>query len=209
MSAAACAGMSREDALARGRAVGLPERIETPDLVIRRAQPGDGAALCAAVTASLAELRPWMPWAQAETDVEASELVVQRMHDDFGARTDLPMLMFERRAGGAEGLLVGGTGLHRIDWALPGFEIGYWRRRDWGGRGLAVEAARAMARLAFDHLGAQRVEIRADARNWRSLRVAEWAGFTYEGTLRRERRGPDGSLRDTRVYARVRGVEEP
>jgi RimJ/RimL family protein N-acetyltransferase len=186
----------------------LPERVETPCFVIRRARPGDGAALCAAVTASLADLRPWMPWAQQETDVEASEAVVQRMHDDFGARTDLPMLVFERRPEGSEGRVVGGTGLHRIDWALPRFEIGYWRRSGWGGRGVAAEAVGAVTRLAFDHLQAQRVEIRMDARNWRSARVAERCGFTFEGLLRQDARAPDGSVRDTRVYARVRGIEE-
>lgn len=189
--------------------IDLPERIETGALVIRRAMPGDGTALCAAVTASQAELKPWMPWAQQETDVEQSEAVARRMHGDFGLRTDLPMLVFERLPDGGEGRLVGGTGLHRIEWNLPRFEIGYWRRSGCGGRGVAATAARAMARLAFDHLGARRVEIRMDARNWRSIRVAEQAGFSFEGLLRQEALAPDGSVRDTRVYSRVRGIEEP
>jgi RimJ/RimL family protein N-acetyltransferase len=186
----------------------LPERLSLGDLCLRRASPGDGAALCAAVTASLPDLRPWMPWAQSETDVEQSELVVRRMHDDFGSRIDLPMLVFETDAGGAEGRLVGGTGLHRIDWALRRFEIGYWRRRGCDGRGIATRCAQAMSRLAFDHLAARRVEIRLDSRNWRSARVAEQAGFSLEGILRQDSLSPDGRWRDTRVYARVRGVEE-
>lgn len=188
--------------------IDVPECLETEGLRLRRARPGDGAALCAAVTASQAELRPWMPWAQEETDVEASEAVVRRMHGDFALRTDLPMLVFERGADGSEGRLVGGTGLHRIAWDLPRFEIGYWRRTGCDGLGVATEAARAMTRLAFDHLRARRVEIRMDARNWRSIRVAERAGFTFEGLLRQDARAPDGSVRDTRVYARVRGAEE-
>ena len=188
--------------------IDLPECIETGAFVIRRALPGDGAALCAAVTASQAELRPWMPWAQQETDVEQSEAVVRRMHGDFGLRTDLPMLVFERRPDGSEGRLVGGTGLHRIDWDVPRCEIGYWRRSGCGGLGVAVTAARAMTRLAFDHLAARRVEIRMDARNWRSARVAESAGYSFEGLLRQDARAPDGSVRDTRVYSRVRGIEE-
>ena len=34
--------------------------------------------------------------------------------------------------------------------------------------------------------------------------MAERCGFTLEGVLRRDSRAPDGSVRDTRVYARVR-----
>ena len=63
--------------------------------------------------------------------------------------------------------------------------------------------------LAFDRLDAQRVELRMDARNESSWRVAERAGFTLEGTLRRDTRTPTGEPRDTRIYARVRGIEEP
>jgi RimJ/RimL family protein N-acetyltransferase len=188
--------------------VDVPERIDAGALRIRRPRPGDGPALCEAVTASMAELRPWMPWAQAETDVEQSEAAVLRMHADFGLRTDLSMLVFERCRDGSDGRVLGGTGLHRIDWAVRRFEIGYWRRRGCDGAGVATIAARAMARLAFDRLAARRVEIRIDARHWRSLRVAERLGFTLEGVLRQDSLAPDGRVRDTRVYARVRGVEE-
>jgi len=67
----------------------------------------------------------------------------------------------------------------------------------------------ALARLAFGILGARRVEIRMDARNERSARVAERAGFTFEGLLRQDSIDVAGASRDTRVYSRVRGVEEP
>jgi ribosomal-protein-serine acetyltransferase len=52
------------------------------------------------------------------------------------------------------------------------------------------------------------VEIRMDAGNERSWRVAERAGFRLEGVLRGDSLTPAGELRDTRVYARVRGLEE-
>lgn len=61
------------------------------------------------------------------------------------------------------------------------------------------------ARLKF--LEANRIQIRCDALNSRSYRIAERAGFTLEGTLRKDSCGPDGSLRDTMVFSKVRGVE--
>ena len=71
-----------------------------------------------------------------------------------------------------------------------------------------AEAVQALTRFAFDRLEARRVEIRMDAGNERSWRVAERAGFRLEGVLRGDSLTPAGELRDTRVYARVRGLEE-
>ena len=99
--------------------------------------------------------------------------------------------------------------MHRIDWTLRKFEIGYWRRTGCEGRGFVTEAVRAMARLAFDTLNARRVEIRMDDNNVSSWRVAERAGFTLEALLRFDSATPSGEPRSTRIYARVRGAEEP
>ena len=189
--------------------IAVPERIETGRLLLRPPRPGDGAMLCAAVGETLAELAPWMPWAQAAPTPQDSELQCRRMHAKFASREDLVYFMFERAADGAEGAFVGGTGLHRIDWSVPRLEIGYWRRTGFEGLGLVAEAVRALARMAFDALGARRVEIRMDPRNACSVRVAERAGFTFEGVLRQDSVDVKGAGRDTRVYSRVRGVEEP
>ncbi len=188
--------------------IDVPERIETDRLLLRCPLPGDGAAHNAAVCESLAELKPWLPWAQAAPTLDESELQCRRMHTGFLQRESLVVFLFERRSDGSEGPLLGGSGLHRIDWAVPRFEIGYWRRSGHGGRGLIVEAVQGLSRMAFDRLGARRVEIRMDPRNERSVRVAERAGFTFEGVLRQDSLDAAGQPRDTRVYARVRGVEE-
>ena len=59
-------------------------------------------------------------------------------------REDLAMFIFERDVMGREGRFLGGTGLHRIDWTLRSFEIGYWRRKGFGGHGYVTEAARGL-----------------------------------------------------------------
>jgi RimJ/RimL family protein N-acetyltransferase len=189
--------------------IDVPERIATARLLLRCPRPGDGARLNAAVAESLSALRPWMPWAQSAPTLQDSELQCRRMHARFAAREDLVFFVFERDGDGGEGAFVGGSGLHRIDWSVPRFEIGYWRRTGCEGRGLITEAVVALSRMAFDTLGACRVEIRMDARNERSVRVAERAGFGLEGVLRRDSVDVAGHARDTRVHARVRGVEEP
>ena len=191
----------------------VPERIVTARLIVRCAQPGDGAALNAAVCDSLDALRPYVPWAGSVPTLADSEAVCRKAQARFRLREDLMMLIFERVnrdvEGDAEGELLGGTGLHRMDWKARRFEIGYWRRSGREGRGIATEAVHTMARLAFDELQAQRVELRIDKLNRASWRVAERCGFTLEGVLRSESLAPDGTWRDMRVYSKVRGVEEP
>jgi RimJ/RimL family protein N-acetyltransferase len=48
-----------------------------------------------------------------------------------------------------------------------------------------------------------------DDNNASSWRVAERAGFTLEALLRFDSATPAGEPRSTRIYARVRGAEEP
>jgi len=100
--------------------------------------------------------------------------------------------------------VIGGSGLHRIDWSVPRFEIGYWVRTPETRRGYVTETVHALTTFAFDELGAQRVEIRADVRNTRSRAVPERLGYELEGVLRRDCLDPQGRPRDTAVYSRIR-----
>jgi RimJ/RimL family protein N-acetyltransferase len=67
-----------------------------------------------------------------------------------------------------------------------------------------TEAVNGLTALAFEKLGAERMEIRCDARNTRSAAVAQRAGYTLEAHLRRDSRAPDGTLRDSLIFARLR-----
>jgi RimJ/RimL family protein N-acetyltransferase len=174
----------------------LPAAITTGRLVLRPPRAGDGVAINEAIVESIEGLRRWMPWATPTPTPEQTESWCRKSAADFQARTGLPMLMLLRDGG----TFVGSSGMHCLDWKVPRFEIGYWVRKRFEGRGYVTEAAAAFTRFAFETLGAKRVEIRADDRNERSWRVAERLGFRLEGILRNETRDAYG-LRDTRVYA--------
>ena len=177
----------------------FPEAFETERLVIRSPMPGDGPELYAAVRESMEDLLPWMPWPAEHATVEDSEASAREARVRFLERTELRMHLWLR----GTGTLVGSSGLHRIDWGVPKFEIGYWCRTGMTGRGYATEAVRGIAVFAFDGLGAQRVEIRCDPLNRPSARVAELAGFRLEGELRNDARGTDGTLRNTLVFSAI------
>jgi RimJ/RimL family protein N-acetyltransferase len=176
----------------------LPPAIETKRLVIRPPLPGDGAAMNAAIRESLDELKPWMPWAQSAPSVEESEALCRRKYAQWLAREDLMLTLWRR----SDRAFVGGSGLHRIDWSIPCVEIGYWCRSSMTGHGYVTEAVEGITAFALEHLHAQRIEIRVDARNTRSIAVAERAGYALEARMQRQARDVDGVLRDTLVYVR-------
>lgn len=178
----------------------IPTRIETDRLVIRCPQPGDGVAVHAGVVDSLEALREFpasLPWAQFEPSVAESEKYCREGQAKYAMRTELPMLLFLKDGG----TYVGGSGLHTLDWTVPKGETGYWIRTGHRGRGLALEAVAAITAFAFDTLGLRRVQALPDDENLASCRVAERAGYALEGVIRSERVAPDGTLRNTRLYA--------
>lgn len=179
--------------------IDLPDVIETERLVLRAPRPGDGAAINAAILETWDTLQRWMPWARERPSVAESEEVARQMSAAFVTRTDLPMVVFRKDSR----TYVGGTGLHRMDWAVPRFEIGYWVRRSCEGQGYVSEAVTALTRFAFATFGAHRIEIHCSHRNVRSQRVAERCGYILEGRLRNHGRETTGELRDMLVYALV------
>ena len=72
-------------------------------------------------------------------------------------------------------------------------EIGFAVSPRSRGRGLASAAVRGICRWGFAELGLSRIEWRAEVGNDASRRVAEKAGFTVEGLLRRAL--PTGAVR--------------
>ncbi len=178
----------------------FPDHFETERLLIRSPRVGDGRMLCEAVLESLENLKPWMPWAHQDITLEGEEGVARRMAANFLAREDLPFYLLNKTTGE----FVGGSGLHRFDWDVPRFEIGYWVRTSCEGKGYITEATWGLTNFAFTYLNAERIEIHMDERNERSWRVAERLKFTLEGTHRHDARDTSGGLRNTRVYSMLR-----
>lgn len=179
----------------------FPDHFETERLLIRAPKAGDAPPIHAAIQESLDHLKPWMPWAREDETVEELEAFLRQMAARFLLREDLPLMLWRK----SDGLYVGGSGLHRMDWSIPRFEIGYWVRASLEGQGYISEAVNGITQFAFDVLAAERVEIRCDSRNARSAAVAQRVGYTLEGRLRHEDRDPKGELRDTLVFSKLRG----
>jgi len=177
----------------------LPEQIETERLIVRVARPGDGSVFNAAIHESLERLSPWLAWVTPPPTPEQSEVSCRRAYARFLLNEDLMTFFFDK----ASGSLVGGSGLHHANWDLRCFEVGYWGHSRFAGQGLITEGVSALSDYALDSLDASRVFLTTDEMNIPSWKLAERAGFEFEGTLRNDRRNLSGGLRNTLVYSRI------
>ena len=175
----------------------LPDELIGERILIRPPRPGDGAAIFEAVEESREQIGPWLPWVEKTLTVSDGEEAARRGAARWLLREDLMVGLWES----GTGRYLGGSGLHRMDWAVPSFEIGYWLRVSAWGQGYVTEAVQMLCRFAFETLGANRVEIRCDAKNTRSAAVPKRLGFVQEALLRNECRDGAGALRDTLVFA--------
>jgi RimJ/RimL family protein N-acetyltransferase len=181
----------------------LPDSFETERLLIRASKAGDGPAVNAALVESIHNLKQWLPmaWTQNVQTIAETEELVRRWATMWMTREDLRFGLFRK----SDGLYVGGCGLHRPDWHVMRFEIGYWIRASLEGQGYVSEAVAGVTAFAFNIIGAERIELRCDSLNDRSIAVARRAGYTLEGNLRNNYENANGDgLRDTLVFSLLR-----
>ncbi|GIE99909.1 GNAT family N-acetyltransferase [Paractinoplanes rishiriensis] len=148
-----------------------PETIIAGELVLRRWQLVWAGEATAAVRESLPELTPWLPWATAEYDADASRAFLETSIEEWAKGTTFNYGIFA-----PDGALAGGIGL--ITRMGPDvLEIGYWMRTAYAGRGYMTAAVEALTEVALTLPGIERVAIRHDAANAASAAVAIKAGF--------------------------------
>lgn len=184
-------------AIERPRLLELPDRFETDKLMLRPYRAGDGAAFFATVEEDRVELTQWLAWTGQYATVEDTEAYVRNMAGKWITRESLIMGIFSKD----EKTLYGGTGFHGFDWKVPSVEIGWFLRKSARGQGIGSEAVRLCCKLAFDHIGANRVWGTVDVLNDRSWRLFERVGFTREAHMRGNSRDHHGVVRDTFMYA--------
>ena len=161
------------------------ELIEHAPVTLRRFRSEDVDALFSAVTESLDELRPWMPWAADYSRASAEEYLAGSVKDwDEGTAYNYAIVTGD--------VLVGSIGL-MTRCGPGGLEIGYWVRSASTGRGLATAATAALVGQAFGLPGVDWVEIVHDELNAASGQIPRKLGFTEAGRRPLDLLSPSGT----------------
>ena len=104
----------------------------TQSIYIRPYLETDADALCEAVLASKAELRPWLVWCHDQYSIEDSRTWIAAQVEAFAAGQAYSFGIFER-----EERLLGGCGLNQISERNRMANLGYWVRSSATRRGVA------------------------------------------------------------------------
>jgi RimJ/RimL family protein N-acetyltransferase len=149
------------------------------EMLLRPWALGDVPALTAACQDP--EISRWTVVPREYTELHATEFIATRETERAAGR-ELSFAVVDHTD-----TLQGAIGMANFDWADRRGEIGYWMAREARRRGAGTRALRLLARWAIEGLGLERVELLANPANEPSQRLAERAGFTREGLLRRYR----------------------
>lgn len=162
-----------------------------PSLTLRYAAPEDAPALFELGSdREVTRFFSWGPYVRIEEPV--AYVVGLEDRRERGEQLDLLIVHHEDGPIGVVGL----AELSRRDRRAV---IGTWLGRRWWGSGANAEVKALMARLAFAHLGLERLGAYADVENRRSQVALERLGFRREGLLRRWHRHGDVA-HDVHVY---------
>ena len=126
-------------------------------------------------------LAPWQPLRPDSFFTEAGQReAVEAVLAQRAAGTAAPLLILDR-SGAVAGTL---TLASIIRGAFQSCSVGYWLAESAQGHGLATDALREAAELAFGDLRLHRVQAETLTHNQRSQRVLDRAGFERYGEAR-------------------------
>jgi RimJ/RimL family protein N-acetyltransferase len=174
-------------------AIPLPNpQLTDGEIVLRPWEPRDVPAVTAACQDP--EIPRWTVVPYHYTERHARDFISSTAADLANGR-ELALAVVDR-----DDRLLGALGISNFDWPDLKAEIGYWIAAEARRRGVGARATRMLAVWALTSLGLERLELLANPMNEASQRLAERAGFTREGTLRRYRRR-HGVREDLVMYA--------
>lgn len=177
----------------------VPDEVIGSRIVLRTYRISDAPEMKAAVDESRAQLLPWMVWAKEPVSEQEQVATISGILARWSLREDLTLGMFHRESG----RFLGGTGLHRINWAVGAYEIGYWVRVSDTGKGYVTEAVRLLTQTVFETLRGVRVSIHCAESNHRSNAIPQKLGFHREGMLRNTSLDSEGNLHHLVIYSLI------
>nr|WP_315146572.1 GNAT family protein [uncultured Flavobacterium sp.] len=96
-------------------------------------------------------------------------------------QTEFPFIVFDKKSG----KYAGSTRFYDIQLSFKTLQLGYtWYGKDFRGTGLNKHCKFLLLQFAFENLGMERVEFRADNNNQRSIAAMKSIGCKVEGVLR-------------------------
>jgi len=140
-------------------------------------------------------------WKYSNVSARGQMGMVNYMNAALAARasgTEYPFIVFDKKTNE----YAGSTRFYDIQPKNNTLQLGYtWYGEKFRGTGLNKHCKFLMLQFAFEEIGIERVEFRADARNERSIAAMKSLGCKVDGILRSNLPLEDGTRRDSIVLS--------
>ncbi|MEI8348178.1 MAG: GNAT family protein [Pseudomonadota bacterium] len=179
-----------------------PEIISTTRTDLRKQDAAMAPLYFRKIERDRQRLKKFLPWAAGIMDIQHENVYLLKTSKDWETRTLFSWGIF-LHGDGESADLVGSIGIHNIIWANDSCEIGYLVFTPYEGQGFISEALQALEKVLFE-MGFNRLEIRCNVLNQRSVEICRRNNYVQEGVLRQQM-WENGKLRDTMVFSKLRG----
>ena len=173
------------------------QTIETPRLILRRAQSGDAEPMFRN-WASEPEVTKFLTWPTHE-NLDVSKWVLESWIGGY-EKADFYQWMIVLKETGEP---IGSITAVDINDQIEKAEIGYCIGKKWWHKGIMTEALKAVMEFLFTQVGVNRIEAHHDPNNPHSGNVMKKCGMQYEGTARAAARNNQG-ICDISQYAMIK-----
>ena len=183
----------------------LPEQIETERIIlIHPTQPTFQLAhdLYTVIDNSRETLREWLPWPDKTNspEDEFNGFLMKWYKKHWDEQDGFAYLIYPKDKNRFAGVI----DLMHVSEENKSAEIGYWLGNHAVGHGYMQEAVRALESVAFQ-AGINRIIIRNDTQNLRSVHVAKHCGYILEGVMHQDAWDEyHQRLRDTNIWAKLK-----
>ncbi|MFW9783839.1 MAG: GNAT family N-acetyltransferase [Candidatus Heimdallarchaeota archaeon] len=176
----------------------IPLKVETPRLIIRKYELGDGKDLFQLLESgnNREYLKEHNDEATNVKTEEEAELRIQGLSKDWIERTRFVMGVWLK----SSKKYIGQIWIEPNKWEVPSFELGWYLEKSLQRQGFASEAAKACIEFIFNNLLAHKIIVITRDDNPRSAKLAERLGFKKEGHLREHSVKKDGSRVGLQYY---------
>lgn len=159
----------------------FPEQLlikVSPDLQLRTVEPDDAVQLYLLIERNHRHFERYLPSLLTIDSLEAAREYIRDSQHMASLDTQVEYLVFYK------GELSGAVRLNFFEPHNHKISIGYYLDFAKQGKGIIGQAVSSVIVFCFDMLDMNRIELRVDTTNKRSIAVAERLGFTREGELK-------------------------
>lgn len=147
---------------------------------------------------SLNEADIWIYSSQKAAGEENLKKYIEFALNARTAGNEYPFIIFDKKTGS----YAGSTRYYDIQLQHKTLQLGFtWYGKSFQGTGLNKHCKYLLLQFAFEQMGMERVEFRADNNNARSIAAMKSIGCTVEGVLRSHAIKADGTRRDSIVLS--------